>query len=163
MARWSGRSMVIKPSAIGASGPSASGLTGIGGPVNPNSRSTRRNAFDWQSATINSAADRDRTGRNSPLKMLAVASMCWHGRLFSALNGFNRYRPIRAVAYSGQFRYLFRVGSSKWPVGRLRLSVSGGRDQQQDSQPDIKRPPVRGGVNPSGLASPFFLSWTTAV
>jgi hypothetical protein len=31
------------------------------------------------------------------------------------------------------------------------------RRQQPDSQRDIKRPPVRGGVGPSGSASPFFM------
>ena len=40
---------------------------------------------------------------------------------------------------------------------RTSLGCVGRRQRQLDTQPDIKRPPVRGGVGPSGSASPFFV------
>ena len=43
-------------------------------------------------------------------------------------------------------------------AGELVLVVSRERSRQHDTQQDIKRPPVRGGVGPSGSASPFFVA-----
>lgn len=74
-----------------------------------------------------------------------------------SVNRNNRYKGPREALHEAKFGVSIQQSET---AGRNRTSVISdtGTQLRLDSQRDIKRPPVRGGVGSSGPASPFFVS-----
>ncbi len=70
-------------------------------------------------------------------------------------------RTAQSAGFCRPVGRFLQIGSRKpltRPAVELVLFVSRERRRQHDKHQDIKRPPVRGGVGPSGSASPFFIA-----